>query len=267
MNFRPFDICRFVVLPGRKLYGLFVEVEPRPGVFHKLLGLTAEVNATLIYASFSRTLETYRVIAFLDFTNATTDLKDIIEKIRAVENVKYAGIIEPVMEGFIADNISLPLVIGKERAVIFESSGFKYLIEKLREQFGSAGEAVLYYMGFNVGLGYGNNYKQIGSLLGIKTPREIIEKICIPIFQSIGFGLLEIIELKEKPLYVKARVYNNFECELSSKQQEKPFSHLIRGLLAGLITAIFEKDALAREIKCITIGNPYCEFEIIPKQD
>ncbi len=264
MNFRPFDICRFVVSPGRKLYGLFVEVEPRPGVFHQLLGLTAEVNATLIYASFSRTLEAYRVVAFLDFTNATTDLKDIIEKIRAVENVKYASIIEPVTEGFIADNISLPLVIGKERAVIFESSGFKYLIEKLREQFGSAGETVLYYMGFDIGLGYGENYKQIGDILGLRSPREILEKICVPIFQSIGFGSLEVVELRENPLCIKIRVYNSFECELGPKQN-KPYSHLVRGVLAGLAAAIFGKETLAKESKCITMGNEYCEFEVIQK--
>ena len=261
---KPFDVCRFVLSPGKKLYGFEFEVDPTPGVFHKLFGLTSEAGVILLYASFSKTFDKYRVVAFLDFTNAYVEPKEILEKFRDTGLVRDINVIEPIVEGFIVDTSSHPLVIGNERVILIESSGFKYLINELREKFGTAGEAVLYYMGYEMGLGYGQVHRKMGDQLGLTSPREILEKVSIPIFQGSGLGIFNITEYREKPLLLRIRVYRSFECELG-REYGREYSHIVRGILAGLTTNMFNREVAVREVRCIAKGDEYCEFEITEK--
>ena len=60
------------------------------------------------------------------------------------------------------------------------------------------------------------------------------------------------------------KVWNNIECSLGKKKNvKKPFSHWLRGLLAGFGTRFFGKKVSVIETKCIAKGDPYCEFVIV----
>jgi hypothetical protein len=57
----------------------------------------------------------------------------------------------PDPNGILFDNYFFPLVVGKRRAVIFRRRVYESLFKGVREKFGTAGEAMLYYQGYAIG--------------------------------------------------------------------------------------------------------------------
>ncbi|MEM4576193.1 MAG: 4-vinyl reductase [Candidatus Nezhaarchaeales archaeon] len=153
-------------------------------------------------------------------------------------------------------------MLGGERAIIVRKPGYKGFIDDVRKQFKSAGEAFLYYEGYNAGIEYGKAHRKLAEKLGIRDPIQIIYKVLAPLFTSTGFGRLEVVRVNLNPPEVTIRIYNNFECE-EGIGAGKPYSQWVRGSIAGIFTSILNIEVKAIETKCIAKGDPYCEFEII----
>jgi len=83
---------------------------------------------------------------------------------------------------------------------------------------------------------------------------------------SVGFGVMKVLKISENPPYAHLRVHRCFECECCTKSSDVPYSHLVRGMIAGAFTSVSGVEMFAREIRCIAEGDPYCEFEITPKK-
>lgn len=62
--------------------------------------------------------------------------------------------------------------------------------------------------------------------------------------------------------YVKAVIYENFECQLCSKSA-KPYSHFIRGILAEFFNRLMNRGLIVFETKCIAKGDSYCKFKLL----
>ena len=94
-------------------------------------------------------------------------------------------------------------------------------------------------------------------------PLEILKRISLSLFKCAGFGVVQIIDsdFTAKPLQLTIRVNDSFECSLSHNEK-KPYSHFIRGMLAGIVTELFGTSVTVTENKCIATGHPYCEFAI-----
>lgn len=78
----------------------------------------------------------------------------------------------------------------------------------------------------------------------------------------LGRGSVAIVCVGLSAVIVK--VYGNFECELFGNTG-KPEGHLVRGMIAGFVAAIWNvemNDVEAGETRCLAKGDPYCEFEI-----
>lgn len=102
-----FEIGRFMVFPDRKLYGVLVEAENKPGVLSEVSAVPAKYNANIVYLAFSALLPTKKTITglvFLDLTNADASLEELANDVRKIESVREVKIIYPPVEGFIADN-------------------------------------------------------------------------------------------------------------------------------------------------------------------
>jgi len=83
----------------------------------------------------------------------------------------------------------------------------------------------------------------------------------IPIFGALGFGQMSIEALTVNPPYGLIRVHNSFECHLTPEGIVKPYSHFIRGIIAGYLKIILNAEIKVEEIKCIAKGDAYCLFE------
>lgn len=203
-------------------------------------------------------------LAFLDLSESEISLMDLVRRLEQAGSVRKIKIIRPKIDGFIADYISFPLKIRGNRAIIIRDIGYKGLIAGIRDKFGTGAEAFLYYLGFEAGKEYGRDHKKIAGEIGLKDPAKIHDIISAAIFNSVGYGLMETIKFNSERPYALIRVYHSFECELGLKSN-KPYSHLIRGMIAGVISELLGKEMLVQEIKCIAKGDSYCEFEVIPK--
>jgi len=263
-----FDIGRFLVCPKRKLYGVLLRGEAKPNVLRELASMLAEENVITRYLSFSRPVEVGQpvtVLAFLDFTETKARIEDLVERAKNIDFVEEIKVIEPKVKGFIADTVSNPLKIGESRAILLRDIGTKGFVVDLRKRLGSAAEAILYYLGFEAGLEFGKSHKQIGKKLGIQDNVQIFKDISASMFICVGYGIMEVIRLEENPPKGRIRVYNCFECELG-KGSGKPYSHLVRGMTAGVLTKLFGKTVAVREVKCIAKGDSYCEYEITTEE-
>ena len=261
-----FNISRFLLFPGRKLYGFLIETEPKPGILSKISAVPARHNVVILYVSYAMPPEAGENIvglSFVDLTGADVSAEELADEVRRIKCVKDVKVISPKIEGFIADDFSCILQMGDDRCIILRRQGYRGLITNIRERFGSGGEAFLYYIGFETGVEYGKSHKEIGLKLGIVDPIKIYRDISASLFNSVGFGRMKVIKISANPLEATIRVYDSFECELGL-EAGKPYSHLIRGMHAGVLTALFNRRMKAEETECIAKGDPYCEFKVKP---
>ncbi|MDI9619278.1 MAG: hypothetical protein QFX33_00435 [Candidatus Nezhaarchaeota archaeon] len=258
---RPFDVGRFLFLPGRKVYGIAIEAELRPEVLKEVAQLGFK-HGVLVPTIHYNVVEG-RVIGlgFADLTDADISIEQFAEAMRNIKGIRMVQIIHPTAEGFVSDNLFLRLVLAGERAIIMRRPGYEGFIVGIREKFGSAGEAFLYHTGYNAGRRYGQSHAEMAAKLGITDPVQVINRISASLCASTGYGKPEVVEASANPPQATVRVYGSFECELGVKA-ERPYSNFFRGILAGLFTQLLGRNMEAKELKCIAKGDPYCEFKI-----
>ena len=263
-----FEIGRFICIPDRKLCGFLIEAENRPGVLSEISSVAGRHNASILYVAFSASMPTKKTatgLAFLDLTDADVSVEDLVKEGEKIAAVKSFEVIYPPVKGFIADNFSSRLLMNGERAIIMRLQGYKGLVANIRKHFGTAGETFLYYIGFDSGMEYAKSHMEMASKLGLTDPAQILKLISVNLFNCVGYGRMEIQNLKTNPPKATIRIYDSFECELGIGSG-KPYSFLIRGMLAGFLTGLFNEKMNAKETQCIAKRDPYCEFRIKPER-
>ncbi|MBS7608374.1 hypothetical protein KEJ52_04175 [Candidatus Bathyarchaeota archaeon] len=260
-----FNIGRFLFLPGRRVFGVLVKAELNPTVLEKIANLGLG-HGVLIPTMQYNVIENGKIVGlgFVDMTNADISIEELAQKIRGIEGIENVQILYPTAEGFVADYHSVKLVLAGDRAIIMRRPGYEGLIVGMKTQFGTAGEAFLYHTGYEAGMRYGRSHQDFAEKLGIKDPVQILCKISVPLYASMGLGKLEVIEACAEPPRAVIRIYTCFECELGVGAK-KPYSNFVRGIFAGLLAQLFNKRMEAKERFCIAKGDPYCELEITPE--
>jgi len=261
----PFEIGRYMVSPGRKLCGFLIEAKTGRGVFRRIMRLVEERKADLklVHYQSESPKGDKNILVLLDYTECDVSPRELADEIRRSKDVVAVELIEPRIEGLVADTVSNPLTIGGVRAIITVFPAYRGLIRNVRERFGSGGVVFLYYTGFEMGREIAKTARMISDKLEVKDPSKIFKNIVCSLHDAAGWGLMELIEFKTEPFYMHIRIYNSFECELGLGVGE-PYSHLIRGAIAGCIAELFGIKVAVTEIKCLAKGDPYCEFTVKP---
>lgn len=256
-----------MVYQGRRLYGFRVEGFSKPGIIAVIASLIADKGLAITY--FSTTRATRRgewggCIFFIDFTGSDIEPEDLAEELRSLEFVERVEVIKSRFEGFIVDEVSFPIMLGPHRAIILSEPALRGFLIDFREHLGSGGEAMLYHIGRAVGAERARHVNELAERIGVS---KLEDKITIGalIFKSLGYGIPEILEFSEHPPYLRVRVYHCIECELGGEAAH-PFSHYVRGIISGYTSELFKQDLLAMETKCLALGDPYCEFELKPRE-
>ncbi len=260
-----FDVGRFLVRPGRTLFGLFgrmkLDVSSLPILFSLLKDHNVMVDQ-ILSSSVEGCEDELTVLAFLDLTDANIDMEKLLEEIGKTKIFKFFEPIKPVNDGFIVDTLSSPIVAGKNRAIIFRDLGYRQLLTEIRKLFGTGGEALLYHVGFNMGLGFAKLHRDVADKIGIKDPAKIYQQVSCVMFQWAGFGRKEVLELSTKQAII--HVYDSFECE-NGRPSVRPYSQLIRGLIAGTLAELFNGAFNVTEDLCIAKGDTFCRFKVISR--
>ncbi len=198
-----------------------------------------------------------RLTLFADFAQRKNLLREVENHIRGLNYIKDIKVIEPLFNGITVDTTYTYLTFTGERAIVLRKPLFEGLIKGVREKFGESGKTFLYHVGFILGQ---KAYKTQSEIVR-KAHGSIKETVLFTeeLFKQVGFGILKISELDLLNKRATIEIHNSFECELF-KGSKKPESHLIRGLIAGFMSAFFRIKVSASEVKCIAKGDPYCLF-------
>ncbi|MEM2546891.1 MAG: V4R domain-containing protein [Candidatus Bathyarchaeia archaeon] len=263
-TFKPLDVGRVMIFDeNQKMYGLAIEAKVEKGNLRKLAEVAESLDITIRYIQFSMNeahKSTVNAIAFLDFSKSKATPEEALEIILNSHNfVKNAKIIKPHGGGIVFDNHFFPLIAANERAVIFRKSVYEALFNGVREKFGSAGEAMLYYQGFSIGFEIYDTYREIAKSDAIEDLVEVAKAINM----TLGWGIIDHVDIDLQRKSANLRVYQNFECELGVGKG-KPYSQFYRGAVAGIYTRFFGKDVKVKEKKCIAKGDQFCEFTVKP---
>lgn len=185
------------------------------------------------------------------------DDKEILREF--IQLIKMQPITEKV------EVIELPLDVSDARIVGMTLLDFYYFFGKL-EEMGTAGEALLFHIGYNGGSSLARD-----AIKSIETKKRAVEYLKM-YFESLGLGLLHIVRYIEGKEAV-IRIYDNIECSAMKRKtifkpeiREYYSSNLIRGIIAGFFEKIFKKPVSVVETKCIVKGSPYCEFVVRPRK-
>jgi predicted hydrocarbon binding protein len=262
MPLNALNIGRFMVLPKRKVYCLVMKGPLIQDIPRKMIELAEKDKMIILSGIFSLDDSNpgiANILAFIDFTNSSVKPKEAVKRLKKIGLFKHIQLFAPTSSGFVCDNFFFPLKVGNDRVIVFRKPLYEALFSGIREEFGSAGEVFLYYMGLKGGSTLSEDYKRI---LGSTNPRTMIELASAQAF-NMGWGVFKIQELNLRKKIVRLHIYDNFECT-PGKGAGKPYSHFLRGISAGLYLNLFKTTGTVEETKCIAQGDPFCEFVVKP---
>lgn len=237
------------------VYGFFIKHIVRPGIMSTILEVAAKYNLTVLHIMNSGPAEpgSYApFIVFYDFSRATVSPEEVKEAIeRAIKNLVEVKIIRPTLKGLTYDQCHFPLIFAGERAIIIRATTLKAWLIKIRDKFGSGGEAFLFHEGFEMGSAIFEDYAQ-RRLKG----RELWEALTAYLF-SCGFA--RNIDVRFEDSSIEVELLDSIECSLV-KGLNKCFSQWLRGILSGFASRYFNKTMYFHELKCVAKGDASCFF-------
>ena len=80
---------------------------------------------------------------------------------------------------------------------------------------------------------------------------------------TMGIARAEVVEVNREKGSFRSRVYNSPYAKLPDGtiiKRNKPACYLLAGISAGGATRLLKKPYKIVEVKCIAMGDPYCEF-------
>lgn len=264
MPLNPLNIGRFMIVPNREVYCIVMKVPFMQDLLRKMTEIAKKDNAVILSGIFSLDDSNSNIVnalAFVDFTNSSVKPEEMVAHLRQISPFKDVQIFAPKPSGFVYDSFFYPLKVGNERVIIFRKPLYEALFSGIRREFGSAGEVFLYYMGLESGVKLFEDYKQIGGSADPRTVADIAGAFAF----NMGWGVFKLQELNLKKKTARIRFYDNFECT-AGKGAGKPYSHFLRGVVAGLFLSCFKTAGTVEEIKCIAQGDPFCEFLVRPAE-
>ncbi len=272
---KPLEFRNVLISPGRDFLGLsFTFREDRPGLLREVSEIfeDAELSINYIYG-YSVGAEP-RMIIVLDITGKAVDVDDLVRRISDVKEVREVRTFEPATRGLITDTTSFPPTVFGERIVMLRKSALKELIRGLIETIGpGAASSILYQVGVRMGRGLSKKHVSLSKELGVDDPFDVVRRIALPLFQSLGYGLGEVEKRGED---IIVRKYECIECtslkEILEENPglltggESPECSMVRGIIEGAVSEIMGVEYESREEKCVARGDEYCELVLTPRR-
>lgn len=260
----PYEVGRFAYIPGSRPYIFYLVMgagAPHvPGILEKIVRVFRDKGVPILQLKISApTGGRGGVIVIADLKGREDLAESLSKELSGVELVEKVYVIAPIINGISVDTLSFPLTLMGQRAVILRQPLYEGFIKGVWKQFGSAGAILLYLAGFEAGrLAYRDHARLT------EDPSAQLA-LAQALFQMLGYGVLELVKVDDERREAVARVHDSFECELFRGAGEVR-GGFVRGLIAGWLAGRWgvseEREILAREVKCIAKGDPYCEYHV-----
>ncbi len=254
------DVNVYLYDPSKKFFQVVVELKNVPGALSSVLGVFQNLNLNVL-GSFS-SVTTYAGTGVWsgfveDSRHTASELKEKISSSRYVLD----SIVVESKEGFLIDSVHFPLSWNTgDTAVMMRGKYLGRMLDKMREKFGTGGEAIIYEEGHVYGK---ESWTNLAARLGAGFMRSNLQDV-LKIYPAVGWFKIDEIDQSERDRTVTIRTSGSFEC--GGRKSDRPYSHFVRGHLCGALTAALGEEMQCEEVKCIAMSEQRCEFVLRPKE-
>ena len=149
---------------GRRLVGFYVRVFNRPGALADIAQTFKKQNLNIWTIVFGARVEigsTGTGFFVVDFTGSKASPGEVKEELERLDVVDHVEVVEPQHSGILADPYHFPLVDDAGgRYVMLSERNMEGIVVRLRERFGTGGQAFLYHQGLIVGEALEEEYRR-----------------------------------------------------------------------------------------------------------
>jgi|Deesub1362A_J573_1020465.scaffolds.fasta_scaffold00012_123 hypothetical protein len=248
----------FVFKSGRNLVGFEITLYNVPGSLSTATGVFKQYNVNIVFIEmFSVAKEEGILFVVGDFTDVEVDpdmvykdLKDLRDYIKDVN-------IAPTIGDIVYSSNIVVKDLGGVRAIIWSHANMSGFIEGVREKLGvEMGVNLLFHIGRDVGE---KVYDYYIKKAGVSAVEDVVSGLNAVIS---GHKWGKIIDSMVDDKRVILRFSNLWECEVLHNKVSEPASNFFRGVLCGLFSRFYGREVVVREVKCVAVGDNYCEYVI-----
>ena len=203
----------------------------------------------------------YGLFIIIDFTKSKIGPQDLLNKLRGIWEYVLSVSLAPTVRDIIYPPRFCVKDLGGIRAILLSVANMEGIIKGLRERLGdNISNIFLFQLGYSIGKRIYDLYAKPRNIKDVNDGVKLLSAL------SRGSGWGEIIDytIEDNKLILKAEKL--WECEVQKGKVDRPASHYVRGIITGFFREITGLGLEVRERKCIALGDPYCEFEILFKQ-
>ena len=253
----------YIIAQNRNLVGFELILSNVPGALGKVSSLIASYGLNIEY------LETcffsegeYGLFIIVDFTKSSIDPQELLNKLRGIQEYVLNVSLAPTIRDIIYPPRFCVKDLGGMRAILLSVANMEGIIKGLRERLGdNISNIFLFQLGYSIGRRIYDIYAKPRNIKDINDGMKLLSAL------SRGSGWGEVIDYTIEDNKLVLRTERLWECEIQKRRVKKPASHYIRGIITGFFKEVTGVGLEVRERRCIAIGDPYCEFEILFKQE
>ncbi len=242
----------------RPIYFIAVRLVNVPGALSRVAGVLARYGVNILsgvhYAP-PEAKEGVWVFA-ADFTKASRPVEDVVKELEKVDGIKA---VEWGVKRF--GRILLPpftvkySVLGKG-AVLERREWLGEVNKVIVKELGPGAEALMFHVGFRAGYSTVDYWKEISGLKG-----EALLRLYLEVVKALNWiSEYEILVCDLTRPRVMFRVWDLRDCSVLKGRVDRPTSNYFRGVFSGVLSRLTGKMVILREVRCVAMGDPYCEF-------
>ena len=147
---------------------------------------------------------------------------------------------------------------GESSAFLIATESFTGLVEELNKIFGTAAPVILQKAGYGAGKRAAKH---------VTLSKDIATAITT-IFNSVsrwGFGRYELLKFDPENKYVRFKLYNCVFAMPSDVHNHSDSMQYLIGFYSGYFSTLFGREVYCKQIKSLSLGDKYCEFEVKPE--
>lgn len=252
----PKEIVTMLYKKDHRMFQITFKGELADGVLERLWEVLNPVGVMIVNAAVSsKDGKTGTWNVFLDSGNYALTAEGLrlrLEAMTVIRDLRMAG-----GEELVVDELLYPIVMSTTgaRIMLMTKDSFQSMLSAVKEMFGSGADVIAFKEGSAQGLRYASGLRAIihGDI------RKFIGELA-KLYAATGVGVAEFAVMNlDLPRFV-VRVTDSIECQ--GNESEKHNSQWIRGHLSGAASAALDIHMECIETRCVSVGDPYCEFEL-----
>ena len=252
-----------VYAPSKRIAQLVLELLNKPGVMAKVSKLMGDrsvnILSGIVWAEPGE--ETATWVFFVDLTEAGIGPEELAGELRKLDVVLRADVVGQRIGDLVVDTYSFPIMLLTRRMVLLDVAGVSAMLDWLDRTFETGGHAILFDMGLEAGKSVVRGLKRGFGLFG-RQAFETFMAMCT----AMGFFKYELISFDAESRRAVVRLFRSFECEpFRGRGERRTRSHLLRGMVAGALEAVFGCPMMVKETRCVARGDECCEFVAEPR--